>query len=165
MSNRARLRGGTSSRTRANAKTERLESARERVEGNDEGEGAHRPTDADALLCLFLCERRRPGHDAIVSTWTRRETRAAKRGKGIRRWNRNSKPSFDGSTDGDWSARDSLKSTSMIFFPKTRKAAVAAGGCNRALTSGAHTSRRGLTSSSAFGKDGDGVLGRSHPPG
>ena len=54
MSNRARLRGGTSSRTRANAKTERLESARERVEGNDEGEGAHRPTDADALLCFVF---------------------------------------------------------------------------------------------------------------
>ena len=74
MSNRARLRGGTSPRTRANAKTERLESARERVEGNDEGEErTDRPT---PTLCfvLFLCERRRPGHDAIVSTWTRRET-------------------------------------------------------------------------------------------
>ena len=78
-----------------------------------ERERTDRPT---PTLCfvLFLCERRRPGHDAIVSTWTRRErdvpreTRAAKRGKGIRRWNRNSKASFDGSTDGDWSARDSL---------------------------------------------------------
>ena len=78
-----------------------------------ERERTDRPT---PTLCfvLFLCERRRPGHDAIVSTWTRRErdvpreTRTAKRGKGIRRWNRNSKASFDGSTDGDWSARDSL---------------------------------------------------------
>ena len=39
-----------------------------------ERERTDRPT---PTLCfvLFLCERRRPGHDAIVSTWTRRETR------------------------------------------------------------------------------------------